>query len=195
MSHHGFLRVAAAVPELRVADCSFNADRTLDLLVKSGLVRRVHLGEDHYHYERVTKGSHHDHLVCTTCGAVIEFHDARLEELQNEICRRKKFVPTFHNLQILGICGACQKKGEHPDAPDRVQMIQETATALRRGIPHPCLDKALRLQTIEGRIQRSERAPPAGCLLDRLPNRNTVGIFAQTRCGGEHQILELSEPH
>src|SRR6187200_1679748 len=33
MSHHGFLRVAAAVPEMRVADCSFNADRTLDLLI------------------------------------------------------------------------------------------------------------------------------------------------------------------
>ena len=27
-----FLRVAAAVPELRVADCRFNAERTLDLL-------------------------------------------------------------------------------------------------------------------------------------------------------------------
>ena len=33
MTHHGFLRVAAAVPELRVADCSFNAERTLDLLI------------------------------------------------------------------------------------------------------------------------------------------------------------------
>ena len=32
MSTHGFLRVAAAVPELRVADCRFNAGRTLDLL-------------------------------------------------------------------------------------------------------------------------------------------------------------------
>src|SRR5919106_457903 len=43
--------------------------RTLDLLVRSGLVRRIHLGEDHYHYERVTAGrnSHHDHLICTTC--------------------------------------------------------------------------------------------------------------------------------
>jgi len=29
---HNFLRVAAATPELRVADCSFNAERTLDLL-------------------------------------------------------------------------------------------------------------------------------------------------------------------
>src|SRR5213082_990990 len=53
--------------------------RTLELLVKSGMVRRVHLGEDHYHYEHVTGNSHHDHLICTNCGSVIEFHDVRLE--------------------------------------------------------------------------------------------------------------------
>ncbi|HEX7706727.1 MAG TPA: transcriptional repressor [Thermoanaerobaculia bacterium] len=106
--------------------------RTLDLLVRSGLVRRVHLGEEHYHYERVTRDSHHDHLICTTCGTVIEFHDEDLEARQLVICKRKKFMPTFHNLQILGICETCQRKGEQPDSPDRVKMIQEPATALRR---------------------------------------------------------------
>lgn len=106
--------------------------RTLDLLVRSGMVRRVHLGEDHYHYERVTKDSHHDHLICTTCGCVIEFHDAELEARQRVICAGKNFLPTFHNLQILGICEACQKKGEQPDAPDRVKMISDTAAHLRR---------------------------------------------------------------
>lgn len=104
--------------------------RTLELLVKSGLVRRVHLGEDHYHYEHVSGDSHHDHLVCTVCGSVIEFHDEELERKQREICERKKFTPTFHNLQILGVCDACRRKGQTPDAPDRVRMIH--ATKLRR---------------------------------------------------------------
>src|ERR1041384_4491777 len=53
--------------------------RTLELLVKSGLVRRVHLGEEHYHYEHVRGDSHHDHLVCTPCGTVIEFSAPELE--------------------------------------------------------------------------------------------------------------------
>jgi Fur family ferric uptake transcriptional regulator len=104
--------------------------RTLELLVKSGMVRRVHLGEDHYHYEHVTGNSHHDHLICTTCGGVIEFHDDLLEARQREICQRKKFTPTFHNLQILGVCDSCRRKGEQPDAPDRVKMIH--ATRLRK---------------------------------------------------------------
>ena len=104
--------------------------RTLELLVKSNMVRRVHLGEDHYHYEHVSGNSHHDHLICTTCGGVIEFHDEVLEQRQREICEKKKFTPTFHNLQILGVCDACRRKGEIPDAPDRVKMIQ--ATSLRK---------------------------------------------------------------
>lgn len=106
--------------------------RTLELLVKCGLVRRVHLGEDHYHYEHVTGNSHHDHLICTTCGTVIEFHDPVLEARQSEICLRRRFTPTFHNLQILGLCHSCQKKGELPNAPDRVQMIGAAAMQLRK---------------------------------------------------------------
>lgn len=106
--------------------------RTLELLVRSGLVRRVHLGEDHYHYEYVSGNSHHDHLICTTCGTVIEFNDPALEARQLEICERKKFTATFHNLQILGICDACRRKGEQPEAPDRVKMIAEDALQLRK---------------------------------------------------------------
>jgi Fur family ferric uptake transcriptional regulator len=104
--------------------------RTLELLVKSNMVRRVHLGEDHYHYEHVSGNSHHDHLICTICGGVIEFHDELLEQRQREICEKKKFTPTFHNLQILGVCDSCRRKGQTPDAPDRVKMIQ--ASRLRK---------------------------------------------------------------
>ena len=35
MTHHGFLRVAAASPVLRVADCDFNADRILALMARA----------------------------------------------------------------------------------------------------------------------------------------------------------------
>ncbi|MEO8219137.1 MAG: transcriptional repressor, partial [Acidobacteriota bacterium] len=106
--------------------------RTLDLLVRSGMVRRVHLGEDHYHYERVAKDSHHDHLVCTGCGDVIEFHDELLEQRQQEICARSKFTPTYHNLQILGVCDRCNRKGALPGSPDRVQMISLIKSRLRK---------------------------------------------------------------
>lgn len=106
--------------------------RTLDLLVKCNMVRRVHLGEDHYHYESVGQNTHHDHLICTTCGDVIEFHDSVLEKRQREICSKNNFIPTFHNLQILGVCGDCKERGEEPDSPDRVKMIQVAQNGLRK---------------------------------------------------------------
>ncbi len=107
--------------------------RTLELLVKCGMVRRVHLGEEHYHYERITDDARdHHHLVCTTCGGVVEFHDDMIESRQQQICRDYGFAPTFKNLQILGVCGPCQKKGEEPDSPDRVKMIHITQKSLRK---------------------------------------------------------------
>ena len=106
--------------------------RSLELLVKAGLVRRVDLGEDHFHYEHVTNNAHHDHLVCTTCGDVIEFHDSLLENRTREICEKKRFTPTFHNLQILGVCNSCHKRGERPDSPDRVKSIQFGGLKMRK---------------------------------------------------------------
>ncbi len=35
MNQHGFVRVAAAVPSLRVADCDFNVERILALLARA----------------------------------------------------------------------------------------------------------------------------------------------------------------
>src|SRR4051812_37707255 len=35
MIHHGFLRVAAATPSLRVADCAYNAAQTLALMERA----------------------------------------------------------------------------------------------------------------------------------------------------------------
>src|SRR5258706_12427463 len=61
--------------EKRVKISRATVYRTLELLVKSGMVRRVHLGEDHYHYEHVTGNSHHAHLICTPCRTVIESTD------------------------------------------------------------------------------------------------------------------------
>src|SRR5258707_12014226 len=56
--------------------------RTLELLVKSGMVRRVLLREEHYHYEDVTGDAHHHHLICTTYPPVIELYHPQLEARQ-----------------------------------------------------------------------------------------------------------------
>ncbi len=84
--------------------------RSLDLLHECGLVGRVRLNEEKYRYERMRKGEHHDHLICSACGKVVEFVEPRIEELQEDVCRRYDFLATSHSHQIRGTCSACRKK-------------------------------------------------------------------------------------
>ncbi len=82
--------------------------RTLELLHDCGLVGRVRLNEEKYRYERLRKGEHHDHLVCTGCGKVIEFTDPAIEKRQEAICRAHDIVASSHSHQIWGLCGSCR---------------------------------------------------------------------------------------
>ncbi|HEX5854272.1 MAG TPA: transcriptional repressor, partial [Thermoanaerobaculia bacterium] len=92
--------------------------RTLELLHGCGLVGRVRLNEEKYRYERLRKGEHHDHLVCSSCGKVIEFVDAAIEKRQEAVCKEYDFFATSHSHQITGICSACRRTGAKP--PGRV---------------------------------------------------------------------------
>ena len=83
--------------------------RTLGLLVDSGLVRKVYLGEDHIHYEHTFGHTHHDHLVCLKCGKVIEFSDKNIEKLQSSVCQENGFKELSHTVQIFGYCKGCRK--------------------------------------------------------------------------------------
>jgi Fur family transcriptional regulator, ferric uptake regulator len=82
--------------------------RTLELMVDSGVVGRVRIGETGYRYERMRAGDHHDHLICTQCGRVVEFREPRIESLQDDICERYGFVLISHSHQLHGICRRCR---------------------------------------------------------------------------------------
>jgi Fur family ferric uptake transcriptional regulator len=81
--------------------------RTLPLLVESGIIEEVERVDKHAHYEKIPKNGHHDHMICTRCGKVIEFYSEGLEELQEKICRQKNFSGMRHSLEILGVCEKC----------------------------------------------------------------------------------------
>lgn len=90
--------------------------RTLELLVDAGLVRKVGPlnltpeGGTGAYFEHIWGHQHHDHLVCTACGRIIEFSNEDLEELQERICEGYKFKPLSHSLKIMGLCKECQSK-------------------------------------------------------------------------------------
>lgn len=82
--------------------------RTLDLLVESGIVRKVDLGHGHFHYELVLDHPHHEHMICLGCGKVIEFSDKTIERTLYKICKKNKFEQTSHRFQIFGYCNDCR---------------------------------------------------------------------------------------
>ena len=82
--------------------------RTLSLLAEGGLIREAVRGNGFTHYEHVHEAEHHDHLLCTRCGAVVEFESPEIERLQDEICRRHGFTPYAHAHQINGLCRKCR---------------------------------------------------------------------------------------
>lgn len=81
--------------------------RTLELLQECQLVEKLDFGTPRSFYEHIAPGAHHDHLICTRCGNVIEFHNDRLEALQQEICNNFGFQESYHSLRIFGTCSKC----------------------------------------------------------------------------------------
>ena len=84
--------------------------RTLKLLTEAGLAREVRFGDGKTYYEHHYNHEHHDHMICTECGKVIEFFSPELEAMQDEMAEKYNFKPTHHSLRILGICEDCREK-------------------------------------------------------------------------------------
>ncbi len=86
--------------------------RTMKLLTEAGLAREVRLGDGRTYYEHHFDHAHHDHMICTECGKVIEFFSQEIEELQDEMAEKFNFKPTHHSMRILGVCEECLGKDE-----------------------------------------------------------------------------------
>ncbi|MEM7247788.1 MAG: transcriptional repressor [Acidobacteriota bacterium] len=89
--------------------------RTLKLFVEAGIASERAFGEGVTRYE--VRQAHHDHLICTNCGRIIEFEDETIEELQDAIAERHGFTLTWHRLELYGTCPDCP--AEAADAPRR----------------------------------------------------------------------------
>lgn len=89
--------------------------RTLKILTEAGLAREVRFGDGRTHYEHNYKHQHHDHMICSECGKIIEFYSAELEALQDEMAAKHDFEITQHLLRIIGICSECRQE-QKPNA-------------------------------------------------------------------------------
>ena len=82
--------------------------RTLKLLAGSGLVTAARFGHKSARFERAGTGRHHDHMVCTECGNIIEFASPQIERLQDTVARQQGFSVTHHKMVLYGTCRECK---------------------------------------------------------------------------------------
>ena len=109
-----FLRVHQIYPNIGLTTIY----RTLELLVKMGLVVKFDFGDGRARYElRSGDGgaTHHHHLICTNCGRVIDYDEFVDEEIElvkkteKELARKYGFEIKNHTIQFYGLCKKCNK--------------------------------------------------------------------------------------
>ncbi|MFH1620199.1 MAG: Fur family transcriptional regulator [bacterium] len=86
--------------------------RTLNLFENAGLCEkkpRVLLKRG---FEIKAGRVHHDHMVCLSCGKILEFNNPAIESLQDAETRKLGFRAVSHTLEINGYCRTCRHHAE-----------------------------------------------------------------------------------
>jgi Fur family transcriptional regulator, ferric uptake regulator len=94
----------AQLPRVHAA----TAYRVLPVLIESGLIEPAPGPGDSQRYERAFERNEHDHLMCTSCGLVIEFNDPTLAKLMRVVAERFDFKMDLPVQQLLGVCSKCR---------------------------------------------------------------------------------------
>jgi len=84
--------------------------KTLNLLCRYGFAVKTKFEGQPTLYEHRHLGFHHDHLICTKCGKIVEFERPQIEELQLEIAALHGFHILQHKMEIYGLCSDCLKE-------------------------------------------------------------------------------------
>ena len=98
--------------------------RTLDLLNRAGVIAKINAGDGQTRYEQSLGGEkgHHHHLICTSCGKILDYRDFESEELdlirktEAVLAKKYRFEISGHNIEFRGRCENCrtQRSGAAP---------------------------------------------------------------------------------
>jgi Fur family transcriptional regulator, ferric uptake regulator len=85
--------------------------RTLQLFEQLNIVYKLNFNDGCSRYELIsTSHDHqHHHLICLSCGKVIEVELDLLENLEHEIEKEGEFKIVDHSVKFFGYCKDCRK--------------------------------------------------------------------------------------
>jgi len=81
--------------------------RTIEVLVKHGMLDRVPVAGGTYRY-RVCGGSHHHHVRCSQCQRVVETDVCIPDEILTAVADSTGYAIDGHSLELFGRCPECK---------------------------------------------------------------------------------------
>ena len=81
--------------------------RTLDVLKRMRLATSTDMGSGDVLFEWAPEQPHH-HLICSSCGDVVEIEHRYLAGLEESVRDDFGFAPDMHHFAIFGLCKHCQ---------------------------------------------------------------------------------------
>lgn len=81
--------------------------RTLNILKQAGVVRELHLDDEHHHYELDGK-EEHCHLICLACAQVLEVDSATLTQAVAAAGQTHDFE--IVQVELAGYCADCRQQ-------------------------------------------------------------------------------------
>ncbi len=102
-----YLKLREEYPKIGYA----TVHRTLKIFAECGIAAERNFGDGQTRFEPIHGQEHHDHLVCTECGLIIEFEEPKIEKLQESVAAAHSFTIENHRLELYGRCASCVAAG------------------------------------------------------------------------------------
>lgn len=83
--------------------------RALSAMEDAGLLRKVARPNGREVWEHDYGYPQHDHMVCSECDQLFEFHNDEISSLIEKIASAQGFFRTSHRLEVYGTCEACRR--------------------------------------------------------------------------------------
>lgn len=81
--------------------------RILKTFSEKNIVHKIALEEGKTHYE-LTDRPHHHHIVCTSCGTILDIEECGIESIEREIEKKTGFTVLSHSFELFGKCLKCK---------------------------------------------------------------------------------------
>lgn len=102
-------KVRVDCPEIGLA----TVYRTMQLLDEINGISKLNLDDGCIRYEINVEGEdvhHHHHLICKSCGKIIEVKEDLLDDIEDRVESSYDFEIKNHDLKFYGICSDCKSK-------------------------------------------------------------------------------------